>query len=451
MNLFRYVRWLYSCSGGPRSKRLTLQVTYSALCSLVPPLFIHFVISLQKQIINNDGIVTKTDLKTLVFATLFALVLLISRALVIRSTDDELSHRRTKCFKSMLERYLLSHRAQSSTSSEIELDLEILDRASNLLGRQAYLVRGAVATMIIFVPLAFFIQGPITLVSMAFGLITLIRLSQLDQDIHHRALGQQWQDNIQFQIKRQEWITHLPTITGLVRDANKLLARLSNRIKWSQQKTSIDRDLLVGELSSLAQFERISLITFTALAIVVGNFDRSAFLLIILLAGRFTQPLREIGDIWLSRSRALNGIKILTELTPVETKNHAFQIRKPTALIGATVLDNLTLGEKNLECRAMALAEQTKLGRWIEDLPSGYLTTLQEDSPFVPQNIRQLIASIRIITIANGSPIILNGEDGLLEPETIEDLMSISDPVSSQSIICVMEPSHGSLNARSQP
>lgn len=437
MDLFRYVRWLYDCSDGPGSKRLTLQVTYSALCSLVPPLFIHFVVSLQKQIINSYSIVTRTDLKTLTIATLFASVLLISSALVSRSTDDELSYRRTQCFKSMLEQYLLSHRAQASTSREIELDLEILDRASTMLGRQAYLVRGAVATLVIFIPLAFFIQGPITFVSIAFGGITLVRLSQLNRETHYRVLDQQWYDNIHFRIKRQEWITHLPIITGLVRDANKWLTRLSNRINWSQQKTSINRDKLISELSMLAQFERISLITFLSLAIVTGNFDRSAFLLIVLLAGRFTQPLREIGDIWLSRGLAIQGFRILRELHPNEKKNQAFQIRKPSALINTTVLDNLTLGEKNLEYRAMALAEQTKLGRWIEDLPSGYLTNLQEDSPFVPQNIRQLIASLRIMTIANGNPIILNDEDGRLESETVEDLMSISDPASSQSIICL--------------
>lgn len=449
MNLFRYVRWLYSCSGGPRSWRLTLQVTYSGLCSLVPPLFITFVISLQKQIIDKGGSINRSDLKALGIATAFALVLLISRALVTRSTDDELSQQRSQYFEAMLERYVISHRARTSTSSEIELDLERLDRVSNLLGRQAYLVRGAVATSILFVPLAFFIQGPITFVSLAFALITLIRVQQTDRDLLHGALEQQWHEQIQFQTKRQEWTTHLPTIAGLVRDADKILTQLSNRIEWNQQKARIDRDTMNSELSSLAQFERISVITFTALAIVVGDFDRSIFIVIILLAGRFTQPLREIGDIWLSRNRALSGVKMLSALNPGESQNDAFHIRNTMALVGTTVLDNLTLGEKHLERRAMALAEQTNLGRWIEALPSGFLTTLQEDTPFVPLHIRQLIGSLRVITIANGSATVLNDGDGQLEPETMNDLISLSDPAGSQPSMGVMEPPKESANGRS--
>ncbi|QPN60334.1 hypothetical protein H8F24_02435 [Synechococcus sp. CBW1002] len=97
---------------------------------------------MQKQIIDKGGSINRSDLKALGIATAFALVLLISRALVTRSTDDELSQQRSQYFEAMLERYVISHRARTSTSSEIELDLERLDRVSNLLGRQAYLVRG---------------------------------------------------------------------------------------------------------------------------------------------------------------------------------------------------------------------------------------------------------------------------------------------------------------------
>lgn len=438
MNLFRYVRWLCGFGDGLGSLKLALQITYSGLCSLVPPLFIVFVISLQKQIIDQGGNVNSSDVELLVIATLFALTFLISSAFVAKNTDDELNRQWSQYFKIMLGRYMSSQRSHAATSEQIEFDLERLDSVSNLLGRQAYLVRGAVATSIFFIPLAFFIQGPIAFVSLAFMFITLVRLEQIDRHQSLLPLKQQWCEQIRFQSERQEWITHLSDIVGLLRNADKILARISNHISHIQQRERIQANKLSNDLSSLAQFERISMITFGALGIAFGSLDRSIFIVIILLAGRFTQPLREVGFLWLRRSRELSGFKLLSELSLEKTENPICQIRSTTAIIGASVLDNLTLGENHLKDRAIEMAEMTNLSQWVESLPSGYLTVLEEDTPFIPHHIRQLIGALRIITISNGSEMSLNMDDCQFEVETIEALNHIIDMSSIQKGINII-------------
>ena len=438
MNLFRYVRWLCGFGDGLGSLKLALQITYSGLCSLVAPLFIVFVISLQRQIIDQGGNVNSSDVELLAIATLFALTFLISSAFVAKNTDDELNRQWSQYFKIMLGSYMTSQRSHAATCEQIEFDLERLDSVSNLLGRQAYLVRGAVATSIFFIPLAFFIQGPITFVSLAFMFITLVRLEQIDRHQSLLPLKQQWYEQIRFLSKRQEWITHLSDIVGLLRSADKILARISDHISHIQQRERIQANKLSNDLSSLAQFERISMITIGALGIAFGSLDRSMFIVIILLAGRFTQPLREVGFLWLRRSKELSGFKLLSELSLEKTENPICQIRSTTAIIGASVLDNLTLGENHLKDRAIEMAEMTNLSQWVESLPSGYLTILEEDTPFIPHHIRQLIGSIRIITISNGSEMSLNMDDGQFEVETIDALNNIIDMSSIQKGINII-------------
>ena len=333
---------------------------------------------------------------------------------------------------------MTSQRSHAATCEQIEFDLERLDSVSNLLGRQAYLVRGAVATSIFFIPLAFFIQGPITFVSLAFMFITLVRLEQIDRHQSLLPLKQQWYEQIRFLSKRREWITHLSDIVGLLRSADKILARISDHISHIQQRERIQANKLSNDLSSLAQFERISIITIGALGIAFGSLDRSMFIVIILLAGRFTQPLREVGFLWLRRSKELSGFKLLAELSLEKTENPICQIRSTTAIIGASVLDNLTLGENHLKDRAIEMAEMTNLSQWVESLPSGYLTILEEDTPFIPHHIRQLIGALRIITISNGSEMSLNMDDGQFEVETIDALNNIIDMSSIQKGINII-------------
>ncbi|QEY31973.1 hypothetical protein EVJ50_06720 [Synechococcus sp. RSCCF101] len=429
MGFWQCFAWLNSSRSSPRDWQTTLQLCLHSLSEIVPALFIAFAIRLERDIVNPGAGIDTGNLKLLLLGSVAAITLMVVGAVTLRIVLNRLSQVEAEVFETLLVDYTASGAMAGAGMSTIQSDLLEMEAAAELLGRDVYRFRGSVAAALVFFPLMFAVQGPIAVVGVVFAVLTVVAARNRDRSGQHRLIVARQLKALQLRAQSVDWICWFKPLLGLSKRASRDLSLWMDQVGLVQGKVSALKAERTRFLTSLAQLERVVVIVVAAIGIALNTVEPSQFILFVLLAGRFTKPVREASEVILNRHQAISALQANGEwkrFRPSQSEEPApLVLPSSNVLIASDVLSNLTLGQSDLEPRAVDLLLQTRLWPWISRLPDGLNTPLAEDSDAVPSHLRQLIASLRALTHRSGGSVSLDNRDRSYAASTIEDLKAL--------------------------
>jgi len=470
--LFEFVGfcWRQTCDSGRFS--LALEALFLELGGLVIPLYTSFVLVSIGQVSIGRGIGEGQLLAPLLLAaTGLILLFLLGRRYLEPRLQTALARDDATARRHMLATYQRSGRLQKVQPETFDDEFEQFCRLGRLVGRDTVKVCGYAMALVVFIPVELIFTGPILLVSLVTAWMTVETVLSTG-DAYRLAQWELAEDGIETTARRRLWMRYIKPLAGLYTNSQLmkgLFGLLDRELRTFQRKQRADLGLF-GMLDLIGNVERIIMMTLAAIGIVTGFFDISQFVLILFVGGRLQGPLRGILLAWLNTARPVQGMQVMQRLikadnvadsedllapqpvTPLLLKSPDHErrlvwrrdvpigmsleqvdlwspdlalFRGEAITVNGSLLENLTLGQSELNQTALSLLAWSGLQPWVASLPNGVETPLEEDSAVLPHYVTQLLSAFRVFLFNTTVPVVIDNRGAQLEPETISALVNV--------------------------
>jgi ABC-type bacteriocin/lantibiotic exporter with double-glycine peptidase domain len=470
--LWDFVAFCWRQTRASGRQALAFEALFLELGNLVIPLYTSFVLVSLGKAASTDRVGEGLLIAPfMVAATGLILLFLAARRYVEPRLKRALAEDDAAARRHMLAVYERSGRLEKVDPETFDDEFDQFSRLGRLVGRDTVKVSAYAMAVVVFIPVELIFTGPILLISLCMAWITL-ELVLMEGDSYRRAQWEMAGDSIETTALRRLWMRYIRTLSGAYSN-NRLMKGLfkflDHEYHTFRRKQLADKKLF-GTLDLITNIERIVLMTVAAIGIVSGYFDISQFVLILFVAGRLQAPLRGILQAWLSTGRPVQGMQAMQRLlkkeiadnTDNEVKaSHAlnqptvdgearqepviWQRNVPSQLalqdlgfalqsiaifkgesitVNGSLIENLTLGQEELNEMALSLLGWSGLQPWVASLPNGVQTRLEEDNSVLPHYITQLISIFRVFLFNRDTTVVIDNRNAALEPETISGIVN---------------------------